>query len=161
MEATNLSTWESLHREHGEIFTRVNLLEKALVDLLQKHVAKKTENNLDLQRDFLEAFAHGIILHFTVEEEALFPELRKMGRHAETLVDELLLQHRSIVERYSMILQGSYTDGEKKEILLQMIRELAAHTQKEERFVQPIVRQMSLEQLKEVDQLANRLGYRV
>jgi iron-sulfur cluster repair protein YtfE (RIC family) len=84
-----------------------------------------------------------------------------MGKNAETLVDELLLQHRSIMEKCSKIVQGSYINGEKKEILLKMIKELAAHTQKEERFVQPIVRQMSLEQLKKVDQAANRLGYRV
>lgn len=84
-----------------------------------------------------------------------------MGKNAETLVDELLLQHRSIMEKYSKIVQGSYINGEKKEILLKMIEELAAHTQKEERFVQPIVRQMSLEQLKKVDQATNRLGYRV
>jgi len=84
-----------------------------------------------------------------------------MGKNAETLVDELLLQHRSIMEKYSKIVQGSYINGEKKEILLKMIKELAAHIQKEERFVQPIVRQMSLEQLKKVDQAANRLGYRV
>ena len=156
-----MGTWESLHSEHVEIFTKVNLLEKALMDLLQKHATEWLEKTSGLQRDFLEAFAAGITLHFTVEEEALFPELRKMGKHAETLVDELLLQHRSIMEKYSMIVQGSHTDVEKKETLSKMIKELAAHTQKEERFVQPIVKQMSPKQLKEVDQAANRLGYRV
>jgi hemerythrin-like domain-containing protein len=76
-----MSTWESLHKEHSEIFTKVNLLEKALIDLLQK----RTERTSDLQTDFLKAFEVGITLHFTVEEEALFPALRKKGKNAETL----------------------------------------------------------------------------
>jgi len=154
-----LGTWESLRREHSEIFTKVNLLEKALVDFLQKRTPEYVERTPDLQRDFLEAFEHGITLHFNVEEEALFPVLRKMDKNAETLVDELLLQHQSIMKKYSTILQALDTNKEKKEILLKLAQELAAHSQKEEIEVPPIVRQMSLEQLREVDQAAKRLGY--
>jgi len=154
-----LGTWESLHKEHSEIFTRVNLLEKALIDLLQKRTIGGTEGSSDVQRDFLEAFEHGITLHFTVEEEALFPALRKKGKNAETLIDELLLQHRSIMEKYSNIAQAPHTDEEKKEILLGLARELAEHGRKEEISIPPIVTQMSLEQLSEVDQAAKRLGY--
>lgn len=156
-----MGTWESLHKEHSEIFTRVNLLEKALIDLLQKHTTGYMEGTSDLQRAFLEAFEHGITLHFTVEEEALFPALRKKGKNAETLIDELLLQHRSIMEKYSKIMQTSQTDEKKREILLELARELAEHGRKEEISVPPIVTQMSLEQLKEVDQAAKRLGYDV
>jgi hemerythrin-like domain-containing protein len=156
-----LGTWDSLHREHLEIFTRVNLLEKALIDLLQKHTDEYAEKTSDLQRDFLEAFEHGITLHFTVEEEALFPVLRKIGKNAGTLVDELLLQHRSIMKKYSTILQTVGADEAKKEILLKLVQELVAHSQKEEKSVPPIAAQMSLEQLREVDQAAKRLGYRV
>jgi DUF438 domain-containing protein len=150
-----------LHREHLEIFTRVHLLEKALIDLLQKHTDEYAEKTSDLQRDFLEAFEHGITLHFTVEEEALFPVLRKIGKNAGTLVDELLLQHRSIMKKYSTILQTVGADEAKKEILLKLVQELAAHSQKEEKSVPPIAAQMSLEQLREVDQAAKHLGYRV
>lgn len=156
-----MGTWESLHREHVEIYTKVNLLEKALIDLLQKNMSEQSEKTLDLQRDFLEAFEFGITLHFTVEEEALFPKLRRIGKCAETLVDELLLQHRSIMEKYNMIVKGSYGDDERKEILIRMIKELVEHSQVEERSVPPVVREMNLEQLKEVDQAASRLGYRV
>jgi iron-sulfur cluster repair protein YtfE (RIC family) len=105
-----------LHKEHSEIFTRVNLLEKALIDLLQKRTAGGTERPPDIQKDFLEAFEHGITLHFTVEEEALFPALRKKGKNAETLVDELLLQHQSIMEKYSKIVQASHTDEERDSV---------------------------------------------
>ena len=98
---------------------------------------------------------------WTVEEEALFPALRKKGKNAETLVDELLLQHRSIMEKYSNIAQASHTDEEKREILLELAQELAEHGRKEEISVPPIVTQMSLEQLREIDQAAKRLGYPV
>jgi Ethanolamine utilization protein EutJ (predicted chaperonin) len=154
-----LSTWESLHREHREIFTKVNILEKALLNLLQTNVAGQLERTLNLQKDFLEAFERGITLHFRVEQEALYPEMRKLNEKAETLVDELLLEHRSIMEKYSVIMTGSSTVAEKKEIFLKMIKELAMYSQKEEEFVQPLVMRMSVEQLTIVDGIANRLGY--
>jgi DUF438 domain-containing protein len=156
-----LGTWESLHREHSEIFTRVNLLEKALIDLLQKRTTGYLEKTSSLQKDFLEAFERGMTLHFTIEQEALFPALRKKGKNAETLVDELLLQHRSIMEKYNEIVQASHTDEEKREVLLELARELAEHSRKEEISVPPIVAQMSFEQLREIDQEAKRLGYDV
>ena len=154
-----MGTWDSLHREHLEIFTKVNLLESALIDFLQKRAAGPVEVNSDLQKDFLEAFKTGITLHFAVEEDALFPALRKMGKTAETLVEELLVEHSSIMEKYGKTTQASDAAEEKRGILLQLIPELAAHTQKEEKFVSPIVSQMSLEQQREVDQTAKRLGY--
>ena len=158
IEETSLGTWDSLHREHLEIFTKVNLLESALIDFLQKRTAGPVAVNSDLQRDFLEAFKHGITLHFAVEEAALFPAMRKMGKTAATLVDELLVEHRSIMEKYGKTVHAADAE-EKRGILLQLIQELAAHTQKEEKFVSPIVAQMSLGQQREVDQTAKRLGY--
>ena len=134
-----MGTWDSLHREHLEIFTKVNLLERALIDFLQKRTAGPVAVNSDLQRDFLEAFKHGITLHFAVEEAALFPAMRKMGKTAATLVDELLVEHRSIMEKYGKTVQASDAAEEKRGILLQLIKERAAHTQKEEKFVSPIV----------------------
>jgi hemerythrin-like domain-containing protein len=139
----------------------VNLLEKALIDLLQKRTTGHPERTSDLQTDFLEAFKHAITLHFTVEEKALFPAMRTKGKNAETLVDELLLQHRSIMDKHSKITQASNTDEEKRELLLALARELAEHGRKEEMSVPPIVAQMSLEQLREIDEAAKRLGYNV
>jgi iron-sulfur cluster repair protein YtfE (RIC family) len=121
----------------------------------------KTLRISDLQTDFLEAFKHGITLHFTVEEKALFPALRKKGKNAEILVDELLLQHRSIMEKHGKMMQASYTDEEKRELLSALARELAEHGRKEELSVPPIVTRMSHEQLREIDQTAKRLGYNV
>ena len=139
----------------------MNLLEKALIDLLQKRTIGYLERTSDLQTDLLEAFEPGIALHFTVEEEALFPALRTKGKNAETLVDELLLQHRSIMEKHGKIVQASHIGEEKRDILLGLIRELAEHTRKEEMSVPQIVKQLSLEQLREIDQTAKRLGYNV
>jgi iron-sulfur cluster repair protein YtfE (RIC family) len=139
----------------------VNLLEKALMDLLQKRTTGYLDRTSDLQKDFLEAFKLGIILHFTVEEEALFPALKRRGKNTENLVDELLLQHQSIMEKHGKMVQTSYSDEEKREILLWLARELAEHGRREEMSVPPIVAQMSLEQLMEIDQAAKRLGYHV
>ena len=72
IEESGLTTWDSLHKEHVEIFLKVNLLEKALIDFLQKRVAKRSKSDSDQPTEFLEAFEHGIVLHFSVEEEALF-----------------------------------------------------------------------------------------
>jgi iron-sulfur cluster repair protein YtfE (RIC family) len=160
LEAARMGTWDVLHREHGEMFTKVNLLEKALIDLLQKH-ATDTDGTVDQQKAFLEAFEHGITLHFTVEEEALFPELKKTGKDAATLVSELLQEHRSILQKYSQITQVSPRDAEKQGILLKMLTELQAHNRKEERTVPPIITQLSFAQLGKVDQAAKRLGYPV
>ncbi len=156
-----MSTWDALHKEHAEIFVKVNLLEKALVDLLQKHTEEQAEKSLEQQKAFLDAFTHGITLHFTVEEKALFPEMKKIGQIAETLIDELLIQHKSILGKYSEFTQSSYDGEKRREILLGMLKELFAHTQKEEQFVYPLVKQLSKKQLEEVDHVANQLGYRL
>jgi iron-sulfur cluster repair protein YtfE (RIC family) len=143
------------------MFTKVNLLEKAMIDLLQKRAAEYMKRTSDLQREFLEAFEHGITLHFAVEEEALFPVLRKTGKDAETLIGELLLQHQSIMKKYGSILHALGSEDEKNETLLKLVQELTSHNQKEEKEVPAIVTRISLEQLRGIDQVAKRLGYRV
>ena len=154
-----MGTWESLQAEHLEIFQRVNLLEKALMDILQKHTTEYMEKTSEQQMSFLEAFEQGVILHFTVEEKALFPALRRKGRTAETLVDELLLEHQSIMEKHSKIKQTAYAEEEKRKFLLELAQELAKHGLKEEMSIPPLVAQMDLEQLREIDQAAKVLGY--
>jgi hemerythrin-like domain-containing protein len=156
-----LTTWDSLHREHAEMFTKVNLLEKALIDFLQKRTTGLLEKTSDQQKAFLEAFEHGITLHFAVEEEALFPQLKTTGKNAETLINEPLSEHSSIMQKYGQIMQAPHNDEKKKETLLKMLTELQAHNRKEERTVPPVVAQLSLEQLGKVDQAAKRLGYQV
>ena len=158
-EAARLGTWDVLHREHGEMFTKVNLLEKALIDLLRNHTTN-LDGTVDQQKAFLEAFEHGITLHFRVEEEALFPELKNTSKDAETLVNELLQEHSAIMKEYSQALTPQ-NDTEQKEALLKMLTELQAHNRKEERSVPPIIAQLSFAQLGKVDQAAKRLGYQV
>jgi hemerythrin-like domain-containing protein len=153
-----LGTWESLQKEHSEIFAKVNLLEKALLDLVQKRTTGHSEGTSNMQTDFLEAFQKGITLHFTVEEIALFPVMKRKGTNAETLVDELLFQHQSIMEKHNRIMQA-YTDEEKRETLLRLAQELAEHTHKEDVSIPSVVAQMSPEQLREIDQTAKHLGY--
>jgi hemerythrin superfamily protein len=100
-------------------------------------------------------------LHFAVEEKALFPQLRKVGKNAEKIVTGLLLQHQYIMEKYNAIMHTAHTDEEEMKLLLVMIKKLGEHNRNEEIFVSPLIKQMSLEQLGEVDQAAKRLGYTV
>lgn len=140
---------------------KMNILEKALVDLLQKHTDEQVEKTLEQQKAFLEAFRQGLSLHFTVEEKALFPEMKNVGQIAETLIDELLVQHQSIMGKYEGVTKPANTNKERRENLLSLVQELIAHTKKEEQFVYPLVKQMSQEQLQVVDRLAKQLGYQI
>jgi hemerythrin-like domain-containing protein len=102
-----------------------------------------------------------MILHFTVEEEVLFPVLGKVGKKSETLVSELLDEHRSIMEKYSKIMHIIAADENKNEVLLELARELAKHGQKEEKTIPPLISQLTSEQLSSIDQSAKSLGYRL
>jgi hemerythrin-like domain-containing protein len=154
-----LSTWESLHKQHLEVFTKINLLEKALLDLLQNHAARYMEGTANPQKDFLKAFEDGMILHFTVEENALFPVLGKVGKKGETLATELVAEHGSIMQKYSRIVQTRAADNSKNEILLELIHELGGHGRKEEETISPLISQLTSEQLSSIDQSAKLLGY--
>lgn len=156
-----MSTWASLHEQHLKVFTKINLLERALLDLLQNRTTEYMKGTASLQEDFLEAFRQGMILHFTVEEEALFPVLGKVGKKSETLVSELLDEHRSIMEKYSKIMHIIAADENKNEVLLELARELAKHGQKEEKTIPPLISQLTSEQLSSIDQSAKSLGYRL
>src|SRR3972149_1405370 len=101
------------------------------------------------------------MVHFADAKKALFPQLRKVGKNAEKIVTELLLQHQHIMEKYNAIMHSAHTDEEEMKLLLVMIKKLGEHTRNEELFVSPLMKQMSLEQLDEVDQAAKRLGYTV
>ena len=134
-------------------------MKEHLLDLLQNRTTEYMKGTASLQEDFLEAFRDGMILHFTVEEEALFPVLGKVGKKSETLVSELLDEHRSIMEKYGKIMQTAAADENKNEILLELARELAKHGQKEEKTIPPLISQLTSEHLSSIDQGAKNLGY--
>ena len=154
-----MGTWDSLHKQHVDVFIRINLLEKALLGLLQNRTTEGVKGAASLQEDFLKAFEQGMILHFAVEEEALFPILARVGEKPGILVSELLAEHKSIMEKHNMIMQITTVDKDK--ILLELARELANHGKKEEQNIPPIVSQLTPEQLNNIDQDAKRLGYRL
>lgn len=154
-----MGTWDSLHKQHVDVFIKINLLEKALLGLLQNLKTGDMKGAASLQEDFLKAFEQGMILHFTVEEEALFPVLARAGEKPRILISELLAEHKSIMEKHNMIVQTAAVDKDK--ILLELIRELADHAKKEEQSIPSIISQLTSEQLSNIDQDAKRLGYRL
>jgi len=77
---SELSTWELLSREHYEVLSKIQLLEKASINLLKERTKDLALGKaLKLQKDFLDLFKAGLMRHFMVEEEALFPMLRVGG----------------------------------------------------------------------------------
>lgn len=155
-----MSTLALVQKEHAEILTKMHLLEKALIGLLQKHETEYIEKTY-LQKDFLESFRRTLTFHFIIEEEALFPFMRKISQNAELLVKELLFQHQSMIEECDKLMQTADIYGQKNKLLLKLVQELATHAEKEEREIPPIVKQMSLEQIREVDEVTKRLGYQI
>lgn len=136
------SLWRSLSKDHIEILVRIQLLENALIDLLNKRV-----KNIDVgraskfQEDFLELFKIGVMEHFKTEEEILFPMLReKAGKEAEKIVSELLVEHETIMQRYFKIVKnkGSLTD--QSELLLALLKHLSEHAKKEELIIPTLLK---------------------
>ncbi len=119
------------------------------------------EGTANIQEDFLEAFEHGMTLHFTVEEKALYPVLEKVENKSEASISELLADHKSIMERYRKIRQTGAADKNKNEMLLELVRELAKHGQKEEKTIPLLISHLTSEQLRSIDQSAELLGYRL
>jgi hemerythrin-like domain-containing protein len=147
--------------DHQEVFTKVNLLEKALINFINTQTTENMKKTLEEQLFFLEAFEKGLAAHFAVEEKALFPEMLNMGSTSRTLVDELMTEHNSIVGKIHLTMQVARPWEERVDILQKMLRELATHAQKEETQAFPIVEQMSSEQLNRIDQASKQLGYKV
>lgn len=161
VHAGELNVWELLIKDHRNVLTKIHLLEEALVDLLRQRTTDLTMGKaLKLKEDFLELFKVGVTQHFIVEEEALFPTLRLgRGDEAKALVSELLAEHQIIMERYFKIkkVKGSAKDQDK--LLLELLKGLSTHAQKEEEFIPPLMKQLNQEEMNRINETARRLGY--
>jgi len=158
-----LSAWKSLSTEHDEVLSKIQLLEKASIDLLRQRTKELSlAKALKLQKDFLDMFRVGMTQHFMIEEEALFPILRiGGGNEAKTLVSELLAEHRAMMEKYFKIKKGEGSAEDHGRLLLMMLKDLSAHSQKEENSIPPLMKRLNKEQLNRINEVARRLGYRL
>lgn len=141
------------------MWPKIDLLEKALKNLLEKHIAdpKSTETPA-LQKDFVEAFRSGLMLHFAVEKEALFPELQTLGKDASTTVKELLTDHDAIIKNLSD-LETKDISQDKAQRWSEILDVLSVHGRKEETTLPPLVKRLNTQQLTKIDNTAKKLGY--
>lgn len=152
-----MSTWSLLSRQHQELFRKIQLLEEASLSLL----AKKTTHEKDerLVEDFLRFFKVGLTQHFKIEEEALFPILKSNVKDAEPLVSELVSEHKSMINEYFKLENSKNPRFSQTKDLIVLLNILSAHTEKEEKFIPPLIALLSKEQLQKINELARQLNY--
>lgn len=157
-----MSTTRALSKEHQTILARIQLLERACLDLLKRRtLTSRTDDGKipDLVEDFLQSKL-GIMLHFKVEEEALFPTLRSVSESNETAISALIGEHKTIMQKFSALHHAKET-GTPIDVLLDLLRDLSAHAAREERLYPSLIQSLTEEQLKRIDDEAKRLGYAV
>jgi iron-sulfur cluster repair protein YtfE (RIC family) len=84
-----------------------------------------------------------------------------MGQAGQALVEELLVEHKAILEQGRLASETSRGSEERVEILVQIAKDLENHAAKEEKRGYPIVAQMNQTQLKTIGETASKLGYRI
>lgn len=157
-----MSTTRELSKEHQTILARIQLLERACLDLLKRRtLTSRTDDDKipDVVEDFLQSKL-GIMLHFKVEEEALFPTLRSVSESNETAISALIEEHKTIMQKFSALHHAKET-GTPIDVPLDLLRDLRAHAAREERLYPSLIQSLTEEQLKRIDDEAKRLGYAV
>ncbi len=154
-----LSGFEAWKKDHREISLKMQLLEKALLNLLRNRTEEK--DSPELHNDFLEALRKGVETHFRIEEQAIFPEIKKLSPETEALVKELILEHGTIRKGYRAGSETAQNSKERTDILLETAKTIETHIQKEEKYAYPLLEHMSQEQLKKITETAASLGYQV
>lgn len=93
-----------------------------------------------------------LIKHFREEEDILFPAVRGKDWFTDTLLDEIVTEHRLI----SGLIDSLYDETKDMETQLDMLgRHLEAHIRKEERKLFPKIQELLSEE--ELQELANKI----
>jgi len=152
-----METWSLLSKEHHTVFRKIQLLEEASINLLEKKFINEPE--LSPVNDFLEFFRFGMVQHFRIEAQTLFPALKNASNSNEKLILELLSEHQAILQKYSTLgkLRDQRIDG--TEQLLDFLKSLSDHTRKEEELLPPLIERLDQKQLRMIDEKAKSLGY--
>jgi len=166
-----MSTWVLLSKDHREILKKIQLLEKALINLLQDasldaltDEKKLHGERLKVVKDFLKLYRHGVMHHFKIEEVALFPVLRNATTDAlcgDYIIEQLLIEHKTINSNYLELENIKKSSKNPTKILFELLNALSAHARIEEELLPPLVQSLSEEQMKRIDEKATSLGYNV
>jgi DNA-binding PadR family transcriptional regulator/hemerythrin superfamily protein len=151
---------------HHETFKKIHLLEAALLSLLKEipleDLAKEGKlqgERLKVVKDFLKLYRRGVIHHFKIEEGVLFQELRNAHPDKELLIQEFLLEHKNIIEKYFQLKNTERLTQNPLRVLEELLKDLSDHATKEEKMLSPLVQSLSEEQLKRIDEKLANFGY--
>ena len=141
-----MSTLKTLNEEHLEVFKKIQLIETVQIRSLRK--------TLDEYPEFVKEFSKFVktvlLYHFKVEEEALFPALKKIIE--PLVIKNLLFDHENIVRVFREYLEHVKDFDLSIQILKQLLNYLDIHAQKEERLFSSVI--LSDEELKKIDEMA-------
>jgi len=154
-----LNTLDIIRKDHRIIAEKIQLLEKALLKILKERASNiEFTNSVE---EFLKFFRIGIIQHFKVEETALFPVLQNAFKDKKPLIEELLSEHKKIIDEYLSFYTVRENRNNRREKLAKLLRELSNHAKKEESLLPSLVKMLDDEMLKKIDKVARKLGYPV
>ena len=144
-----------LSTEHEMVFKTINSLEDALSELLKKtlNVYEVDKEQLkDYACDFMEYFNKNVSVHFSIEEDVVFPELRGEG-----LVDELLKEHREIRTTFKNLIVAEDVETKLK-LLREVMDMLRRHAEKEDSQLLPLIKsKIPAEKLPEIMEKTRKL----
>jgi len=141
-----MSTLETLRKEHNDVFKEIHHIETEQIRSLKE--------TLDQYPNFVKGFSQfiktGLLHHFKVEEEALFPVLKKKV-NSRTILN-LLFDHENIIRIFREYLEFVKDFNLSIQILKQLLNYLNIHAQKEEKLFSSVI--LSDEEMKRIDEKA-------
>ena len=141
-----MSTIETLNEEHNEVFKKIQLIETVQIRSLRTTLDKYPE----FVKEFSQFVKTVLLYHFKVEEEALFPALKKIVE--PLVIQNLLFDHENIVRVFREYLEHVKDFDLSIQILKQLLNYLDIHAQKEQRLFSSV--NLSDEELKKIDEMA-------
>ena len=146
-----MSTIENLRKEHKDVFKEIHLIETVQIRSLRE--------TLDKYPNFVKEFSRfvktNLLHHFKVEEEALFPVLKKKMNSRAIL--NLIFDHTNIIRIFNEYLEFVKDFDLSIQILKQLLNYLNIHAQKEEKLFSSVI--LSDEEMKRIDEMAKLVKF--
>lgn len=141
-----MSTLETLNEEHNKVFKKIQLIETVQIRSLRQTL----EDYPDFVKEFSQFVRNVLLFHFKIEEEAVFPVLKK--KVEPLVIKNLLFDHENIVRVFREYLEHVKDFDLSIQILKQLLNYLDIHAQKEDRLFSSII--LSDEESKKIDKIA-------
>jgi len=122
---------ECLRREHGVVFERAQLLERATLEFMESKVQL---SQTEYQRSVMPSiglFEKTVAVHFKVEEQVLFPIYRKKSPKSNEIISELVREHADLFDRFKEYREIKKYDQSIR-ALNNLMNRLALHARRED-----------------------------